>query len=185
MTHRMMLHTSSDSCVVTCMESTCNHSHEARMTHHCDVWVLKIQAVQHPYILVCSLNAVVFLHLDFTSIMPQGGLHLIQHYLQILYRMIYESMLLLYCSVSNRQPQNDIPLFVFQAQKAHMLCRIGSHLTGAQSNTKQLQALSQNVLPERSLFRNQACDMLRKQVYKLSALQRVWEILHLTCEGLQ
>ena len=117
-----------------------------------------------------SKCCVVFLHLDCTFIMPQGGLHIIQHY-HILYRMTYESIFLLYCSIGNRPPKNDIPFFVLQAQEVHMLCRIGSHQTGGQSNTKWLQVLWQDVLPERILCRNQVTHSQSEQVCTLSALQ--------------
>lgn len=82
-----------------------------------------------------------FLCLDSTSIMPQGGLHIIQHY-HILYGMTYGSIFMLYCSIGIRPLQNVIPFFVFQTQEVvHMLCKTVSHQTGGQTNTKQLQAL--------------------------------------------
>lgn len=162
MTHRTVLHTSSDSCVLTCMNSTYNHSHEARMTHHTDVWLLKIKAVWDPFFCVCSPSAVVSLHLGCTSTMPQGGLHILQHYPHPLHRMAYHSLLLLYCTVSNRPPQNDILLFVLQAQEAYMLCRIGSHLTGGQSNTRKLQALS------RMFYQREACSGTKRVTHSQS-----------------
>lgn len=94
--------------------------------------------------------------------MPQGGLHILQHYPHPLHRMAYHSLLLLYCTVSNRPPQNDILLFVLQAQEASMLCRIGSHLTGGQSNTRKLQALS------RMFYQREACSGTKRVTHSQS-----------------